>query len=200
MSSPRAKPLPKRPRTEYELITRSEMWDSDGNVVLQVQNTQFHVHWSVLARHSSVFRDMQGLPQPDGQPSVDRCPVMEIMTIHRTSKPAGSTIYPSVGFVLPFPVVRAFIRLGRKYDFEDLFDSAVASLGSHYPTSIEAYNAEPPQTRIEWYSALHFDIINLAIENNIWSALPCAYYSVLGRFSLVNSEVRGPGTSDRLTE
>jgi hypothetical protein len=73
--------------------------------------------------------------------------------------------------VLPFPVVRAFIRLGRKYDFEDFFDSAVASLGSDYPTSIEAYDAEPPQTRIEWYSALHLDIINLATENNIWSAL-----------------------------
>ncbi|KAJ7809047.1 hypothetical protein B0H14DRAFT_2524835 [Mycena olivaceomarginata] len=201
---PEQKPLPKRPRTEYELITRSEIWDSDGNVVLQVQNTQFHVHWSVLARHSSVFRDMQGLPQPDGQPSVDRCLVMEI---YDDPQDARSDVFPACSKfhcyqlgVLPFPVVRAFIRLGRKYDFEDFFDSAVASLGSHYPTSIEAYDAEPPQTRIEWYSALHFDIINLATENNIWSALPCAYYSVLGRFSLVNPEVRGPGTSDRLTE
>jgi hypothetical protein len=75
------------------------MWNSDGNVVLQAQNTQFRVHWIVLARHSSVFRDMQGLPQPDGQPSVDRCPVMEIYDDPHDVKYLLEALHlPSVGF------------------------------------------------------------------------------------------------------
>jgi hypothetical protein len=87
------------------------MWNSDGNVVLQAQNTQFRVHWSVLARHSSVFRDMQGLPQPDGQPSVDRCPVMEIYDDPQGVKYLLEALYiPSVGFGFPRRVL-IFSRL-----------------------------------------------------------------------------------------
>lgn len=54
------------------------MWNSDGSVILQAANTQFRVHWSVLARHSSVFRDMQGSPQPADQHTIDGCPVVEL--------------------------------------------------------------------------------------------------------------------------
>jgi hypothetical protein len=74
MSSPPAK----RQRTEDEPITRSQIWNSDGSVVLQAANTQFRVHWSVLARNSSVFRDMQGVPQPADQPGVEGCPIVEL--------------------------------------------------------------------------------------------------------------------------
>jgi hypothetical protein len=71
-------PPQKRHRTEDAPITRSEIWHNDGSVVLQPGNTQFRVHWSVLALHSSFFRDMQGLPQPPDQPSVEGCPVVEL--------------------------------------------------------------------------------------------------------------------------
>ncbi|KAJ7231873.1 hypothetical protein B0H12DRAFT_996082, partial [Mycena haematopus] len=56
----------------------SETWFDDGNVVLQAGNTQFRVHWGILALHSSVFRGMQGLPQPPDQPGVDGCPIVEL--------------------------------------------------------------------------------------------------------------------------
>ncbi|KAJ7821518.1 hypothetical protein B0H14DRAFT_1331921 [Mycena olivaceomarginata] len=59
-------------------ITRSDIWYEDGSVVLQAQHTQFRVHWGVLARQSSFFHDMQGLPQPPDQPSVDGCPVVKL--------------------------------------------------------------------------------------------------------------------------
>lgn len=74
MSSPPAK----RQRTENAPLTRSDIWHSDGSVVLQARDTQFRVHWSVLALHSSVFRGMQGLPQAVDQPSMDGCPVVEL--------------------------------------------------------------------------------------------------------------------------
>ncbi|KAJ7686514.1 hypothetical protein B0H17DRAFT_1071804 [Mycena rosella] len=58
MSSPPAE----RQRTGKASITRSQIWHSDGSIILQADDTQFRVHWSVLAMHSSFFRDMQGLP------------------------------------------------------------------------------------------------------------------------------------------
>jgi hypothetical protein len=72
-------PPAKRQRTdEDEPITRSDIWYEDGSVVLQARNTQFRVHWSVLAQHSSFFRDMQKLPQPPDQPNADGCPIVEL--------------------------------------------------------------------------------------------------------------------------
>ncbi|KAJ7935112.1 hypothetical protein B0H13DRAFT_1474520, partial [Mycena leptocephala] len=50
----------------------------DGSVVLQAENTQFRVHWSILSIHSSVFHDMQGLPQPPDQDSIEGCPVVQL--------------------------------------------------------------------------------------------------------------------------
>ncbi|KAJ7809062.1 hypothetical protein B0H14DRAFT_2380041 [Mycena olivaceomarginata] len=127
-------PSPKRQRTEDAPITRSEIWKRDGSVVLQAANTQFRVHWSVLEENSSVFRGMQGHPQPVDQDSVDGCPVVEISDDPVDVEYLLKALYnPSK--VLPFPVVSAFVRLGRKYDFKDLFDLAVARLHCGRQTS-----------------------------------------------------------------
>jgi hypothetical protein len=73
MSSPAAQ----HQRTE-DAPTRSKIWHSDGSIVLQVDNTQFRVHWSLLALNSSFFRDMRGLPRPPNQPSIEGCPIVEL--------------------------------------------------------------------------------------------------------------------------
>jgi hypothetical protein len=75
MSSPAAK----RPRTENAPIMRSDIWYKDGSVILQADGIQFRVHWGVLSEHSSFFRDLENLPQPPEQPSVDGCPVVELL-------------------------------------------------------------------------------------------------------------------------
>ncbi|KAJ7307095.1 hypothetical protein DFH08DRAFT_720291, partial [Mycena albidolilacea] len=72
--------------------------------------------------------------------------------------------------------------LGRKYEFKDLFDSAMARLTSQYPTTLEAYDAiQATIDSFVLYPGFDFDIVALDSENNIWSALPCAYYGVLER-------------------
>lgn len=43
---------------EFSVIVRSDIWQFDGNVVLQAENIQFRVHKSVLAANSVVFKDM----------------------------------------------------------------------------------------------------------------------------------------------
>ncbi|KAF8216746.1 hypothetical protein K438DRAFT_1558240 [Mycena galopus ATCC 62051] len=192
MSSP-----PATHRTEYTTITRSETWFRDGNVVLQAASMQFRVHWGVLARHSSVFcdHDMQGLPQPPGQPSVDGCPVIKLSDAPDDVEHLLKVLYSPTFLkqsALPLPIIGALIRLGRKYDFQDLFHSAVTHLTSEYPATLEEYDAMSDDFKtIEWYPGVSFDIISLASENNILSVLPCACYCLVRAFSLVNAKVPG---------
>ncbi|KAJ7772123.1 hypothetical protein DFH07DRAFT_697061, partial [Mycena maculata] len=204
-------PPAKRQRTDAS-ITRSDVWYKDGSVVLQADATQFRVHWGVLAQHSSFFRDMEGLPQPPGQDNVDGCLVVELagdsaVDVQQVLK----TLYnPSILFnnekAIPFPIIASIVRLGRKYDFEDLLRAAVERLTFENPSSLEHYDAlrvkdkvVPP--RILDYSGLCFDVITLARENHLSSILPCAYYRVItsyDRATLFDGIPRRDGTSATL--
>jgi hypothetical protein len=42
--------------------TPSEIWFSDGNIILEAGNKRFKVHRAVLSMHSTVFKDMFALP------------------------------------------------------------------------------------------------------------------------------------------
>ncbi|KAK7025084.1 BTB domain-containing protein [Favolaschia claudopus] len=186
MSSPPAK----RQRAENAPITRSDTWFSDGNVVLQADNTQFRVHWGVLALHSSVFSDMQGLPQPPDQPTVEGCAVVELQDDPEDVELMLKALY-SLKFHcqkrLPLPAVGAFLRLGRKYDIQDLFDSAVARLTSEFPTTLEGHDRicfENLETIEATYDNAIFDLISIASDNNISTALPCAYLYVVNYCSV----------------
>ncbi|KAF8216824.1 hypothetical protein K438DRAFT_1536917, partial [Mycena galopus ATCC 62051] len=188
-------PLAKRQRTDSNAtLTRSEIWFSDGNIVLQAARTQFRVHWGILALHSPIFRDMQGLPQPPDQPSVDGCSVVELSDDPVDVKIILKALYtPAAPFPrkegLPLPVIGALIRLGRKYDFNYLLEPAVACLTSQYPTTLIALAAVRGRVQefktIQWFRGIEFDIIALARENKILSILPYAYYCLAEKFTLL---------------
>ncbi|KAF8217107.1 hypothetical protein K438DRAFT_1798313 [Mycena galopus ATCC 62051] len=188
MSSPRGQDQ----RTENTSIIRSETWRHDGNVVLQAANTQFRVHWSLLALHSSVFRDMEGLPQPPGQPSVEGCPILELFDDPDDVEYLLKALYiPEFHCQrkLPFSAISAFVRLGRKYDFKYLFDSAVARLISEFPATLEefdAINVDSDFSTIESCPGIFFSIIALLSQDNILSALPSAYF-----FAVISNSLAG---------
>ena len=77
------------------LATRSSIWLSDGNIVLQAENTQFKVHQGYLARLSTIFSDVFSVPQPvDGsQPLVDGCVVLHLQDSAQDLFVALSEIY-----------------------------------------------------------------------------------------------------------
>ncbi|KAF7362257.1 BTB domain-containing protein [Mycena venus] len=193
-------------------ITRSDIWHDDGSVVLQVETTQFRVHWGVLRLHSSFFRQMQGLPQPSDQPMVDGCPVIELSDdLVDVQYLLKALYFPTfvAATALPLQAVGALIRLGRKYDFADLLNSAVGRLTFENPTTIEEVDALVAlqsggwysPTRILGYPGVLFDMLTLARENNITSVLPCAYYRVLLQHTLMqilDGIPRGDGTTASL--
>jgi hypothetical protein len=65
---------------ETDRSSRSEYWFDDGSVVIQAEYTQFRVHRTLLARHSSVFRDMFSVPQPiaNSELLVEGCSVVHL--------------------------------------------------------------------------------------------------------------------------
>ncbi|KAF7351128.1 BTB domain-containing protein [Mycena sanguinolenta] len=165
MSSPPAK----RKRTETTSITRSEIWYKDGSVVLQAENTQFRV----------------ALPQPPNQPTVDGCSIVELQDSAEDVEYLLKAVYDPQFLgqpALTLAAVGALIRLGRKYDFQTIFESAMARITSENPTTLEAYDAligddgiyKP--TRIADCGGFRFELLTLVRENNILSALPVAYY------------------------
>ncbi|KAJ7772079.1 hypothetical protein DFH07DRAFT_879163 [Mycena maculata] len=178
-----ASPPAKRPRTENVLITCSDIWYRDGSVVLQAGDTQFRVHWTVLEQNSPFFRAMQGLPQPPDQPTVEGCPVVELPDDAEDVRYLLKALYSPTFLMqktLPFPAVAALIRLGRKYDFREILDATVERVTFENPTTLEEFpSGKYNPTRIDYHPGLVFDMITLIRENNILSALPCAYYRAI---------------------
>jgi hypothetical protein len=76
--------------------------------------------------------------------------------------------------------VGALIRLGRKYHFKELLDSAVARLTLENPTTLEEFDAVTLKSlaamSIVPYSGISIEIATLASENNLLSLLPSAYF------------------------
>lgn len=61
-------------------LARSDIWFSDGNIVLVAGSAAFKVHRGQLERQSEVFRDLFSLPQPEDQNQtlVDGCPAIDL--------------------------------------------------------------------------------------------------------------------------
>ena len=76
-----AAPILSSPATPGEVRRHSDLWFDDGNVVfVGTDNTGFRLHRSILSRHSTIFRDMFGMPQPDavGAETLEGCPVVHL--------------------------------------------------------------------------------------------------------------------------
>lgn len=64
---------------EIEHLPRHEdLWFEDGNIVVAVSDLSFRLHRGVLARHSSIFKDMFQLPQAAEVPMAHRCPAVQL--------------------------------------------------------------------------------------------------------------------------
>ncbi|KAF8178638.1 hypothetical protein K438DRAFT_2021908 [Mycena galopus ATCC 62051] len=149
--------------------TRSEVWCKDGSVILQAEDTQ-------------------GVTSTPDQPTVDECPVVELHDSVVDVKYLLQALYDPHFLgqtALPLVVVGALIRLGRKYDFKRLLDSAVARLTFDNPATLAEYDALFPKnhqyhpTRICNTPGFYFDVLAIARENGILSALPIACYHAL---------------------
>ncbi|KAF7315143.1 BTB domain-containing protein [Mycena indigotica] len=214
MSEAQAPPA-KRARTRTDLetsapITRSEIWHSDGSLVLQAATTQFRVHWSVLSSHSSVFKDMHGIPQPATPgPMVENCPLIQLHDDPQDVENVLRVLYDPTLLLLQkapqFTLVASLVRMGRKYNFVNLWKVGVSLLEAEIPTSLAQFDAlrrNKLKTGIVDYPGLYMDILTLVRDNQIYTLQPGAYYVVLKKYSkeeLLDGISRPDGITSQLS-
>ncbi|KAF7299345.1 BTB domain-containing protein [Mycena indigotica] len=170
-------------------ISRSqEFWFNDGSVILQVENTQFRVAQSLLAMHSSVFRDMFTIPLPPEEPLVEGCPVVVLSGDKAVDwSHLLRAVYPSrCDFFSPdkkdIHAFAAVFRLSKKYDFTVFRRECLQCFKAEFPTTLEEYDDSPNKHQWKWTLStsdlLSILCINLARELGIFSVLPVAFYQL----------------------
>ncbi|KAF5340730.1 hypothetical protein D9611_007355 [Ephemerocybe angulata] len=174
------------PTTEPAPVIRSDLWFEDGSVVLQVQDVQFKVHRTIVARHSPIFLDVFAMPHPQDEPTVEGCPVLHLQDSVQDVRHMLLAFYDkghSTRDPLAFDAVAAMIRMGRKYDIDYLRHEALLRLTTEFPTTLSEWDKLPHDyTQIHHQSGILFDIVNLAHDNDIKSVLPAAYYLCIQEF------------------
>ncbi|KAJ7825830.1 hypothetical protein B0H14DRAFT_2819178 [Mycena olivaceomarginata] len=169
-------PPAKRQRIENAPITRSEIWYSDGSVVLRAETSQFCVHWSVLAQHSSFFLDLQALlPQPEsGQPTMDGCPLVELQD--------------TAADVEHLLTVRSLIT-----DKSHFHSSYILHCTACFREPHDAEGGTPPETtKTVPYGGIYRDMLTLLRENGLQKILPCAYLRLSKQTTLFLGNGSGP--------
>ncbi|KAF8130914.1 hypothetical protein K438DRAFT_2032132 [Mycena galopus ATCC 62051] len=109
---------------ELTAVGREMIWEElPGIFGLPAWNELKNDLWTLAFRYA--FKD---LPQPPEEPTVDSRPVLELQDTVEDVQFLLKALFFVGQTALPFAVMAAFIRLGHKYNFKTLFDSAVARL------------------------------------------------------------------------
>ncbi|KAJ7246359.1 hypothetical protein C8J57DRAFT_1476044 [Mycena rebaudengoi] len=185
-------PNAKRRRTddieasEPPLIRSTEYWFDDGNIILQVEGTQFRIHKSLLALHSSVFRDMFRIPLPPDEPILEGCMIVALsgdtvqdwICLLNTIYPKDPA--PPTEINIPsLAVISAFLRLGKKYDFSVFQKSALQRLEYEFPNTLAGLENRIAYKQIAACGPVELSVLDLAREMHLHSVLPMVYLDII---------------------
>ncbi|KAJ7175358.1 hypothetical protein C8R46DRAFT_1188832 [Mycena filopes] len=180
----------KRRRTDASdaspLVRSEDYWFDDGNIILQVETTQFRLVKSILSMHSSVFRDMFTMPLPKDEPRTENCPVVVL---------SGDTVQDWVLFLgVLFPrtyveeaptatLLAAILRLSKKYDCEAFRKDCLRRLRTEFPTTLREFDILTAGLKWDLVDYEPFStypvLVSLAREVGLYSLLPALYVGLL---------------------
>ncbi|KAF7317542.1 BTB domain-containing protein [Mycena kentingensis (nom. inval.)] len=178
------------PDSEVPIQRSADYWFEDGSIVLQVEGIQFRVAKTILAMHSTVFKDMLTLP-PTDEPLVEGCPVVHLSG--DTPEDWGhllAAMHPKDYFPEEKPTfasLSSVLRLSNKYDFPVFRRQCISRLKGEFPATFASYDAAPGywskiDMPAEWSaSETSVNVVNLAREVGLYSILPCALYIIVNR-------------------
>ncbi|KDR79549.1 hypothetical protein GALMADRAFT_243642 [Galerina marginata CBS 339.88] len=185
-------PLTKRKRSDestLELSKSPNFWFKDGNIVIQAQNTQYRVHQSILARHSKVFCDMFDLSQPVGESLVEGCAIIHVSDAPKDWQNLFGILYDNdITYnsteVFSLPVLSAMLRLGRKYDFDKLYATALQRIKIEVPESLKQWDTKYPPKKTSPLDGQEIEVLNVLLEMGIRSLLPVVYFICVKNLTL----------------
>ncbi|KAJ4477208.1 hypothetical protein J3R30DRAFT_3483321 [Lentinula aciculospora] len=156
----------------------SDLWYSDGNLILETEDSSFKVYSGLLAQKSSVFRDMFTFPQPTGNenvPSVRLFDSTEDLTwfLKAILDPEFFEPPPSQ---TDLSIVGGILRLSRKYDVQFLRKRALLHVQSTYPSNLNAWKRRETHRSIPPIDNSPFAILPLVREFELDWALPAVLY------------------------
>ncbi|GLB45507.1 putative protein with domain of unknown function (DUF4646) [Lyophyllum shimeji] len=168
-------------------ITRSEIWFTDGNIVIEAERAQFRVHRGVLAKQSDVFKGLFDIPTPRGDPTVEGCPIVQVSDTAQDWEHLLNVLYNWIAYssgALPVPILSAMIRLGHKYDLLLVLKEAVSRVEFEFPSSRTAFFESSNWTMINIDE--DFEILELLLvarECKLYRALPGVYLKLARMFN-----------------
>ncbi|GBE89310.1 hypothetical protein SCP_1503180 [Sparassis crispa] len=197
---------------EGELRKDDEFWFTDGNIVLITRNVAFRVHQGVLSRHSDVFRDLFTVPQPAVQERMFDSPVVRLSDSASDLRHLLRVLYDGRRFYLmredrlPFAAVEALVRLGQKYEIQDLREQGLVLLKAVFPDNFLAWNASlkansEDTSTVVMETTDAIAAVNLARVIGCRSMLPAALYRCcqLSAAELCGGVSRGDGHTEQLS-
>ncbi|KAH6907711.1 hypothetical protein BKA70DRAFT_1104613 [Coprinopsis sp. MPI-PUGE-AT-0042] len=159
------------------------LWFDDGNIIFQVETTQFRVHKSILLSHFEVIATMLSLPQPETPetPFVEGCPVVILQgdkaeDWHDVLKYVIYDGFRSLRSRSNISFVRAALTIADKYDCQHITREMKDRLEMTFPSTLAEYHS---QQRQDWViidgDNSQWDVINLAVEFKVLACLPYLY-------------------------
>lgn len=156
--------------TRLAVKKHSDLWFSDGSVVLRAEDTVFRVHISQLSRRSLFFRDLFSLPQPGPPDSsvadvngpdglwlgrdgmFEGCP---LLLLHDSAEDLANLLNalydggPALGNNdrEDFRVAAGILRLSTKYIIDSLRSKTLHHLGIAWPSTLQGWDVREELTR-----------------------------------------------------
>jgi len=196
--------------TNSQGITRDEeFWYPDGSIVLVARGRAFKIYHGLLAQYSEIFQDLLSVPQPESAETIDGRPL-----VHLTDSPEDlrymlrfvfqRKYFPS-DHGIEFDACAALIRLGHKYQFDDVQREGVRQLKLFFPEDYASwmkmytYGLGSPEIRCSPQETIR--AVNLARLVGAETVLPAALYACcqLDSPDLVNGYVGPDGIIERLS-
>ncbi|KAI0706736.1 hypothetical protein C8T65DRAFT_651819 [Cerioporus squamosus] len=202
-----------------------ELWFANGNLVLIARNVEFRVWKAPLIKHSPVFRDMLSLPQDvaststtlDGasaSPKNAMGSAAPSAIVHLSDSPEdlrhflhaffpGKALRPMGRLDPPYEELAAQIRLGHKYEVDQMVQRNIDYLKQYYVDDYFAWtNAPTPPLEPRGFEPKHaIGIVNLARLTGTESILSTAlmHCSVLEPALIVRGFQREDGSWEVLS-
>ncbi|KAH9856212.1 hypothetical protein C2E23DRAFT_722714 [Lenzites betulinus] len=188
----------------------SELWFDDGNLILVTGNVEFKVYRGPLIAHSPIFKDMLSLPQPSepDQSSENACPVIPLHDSADDLRHAlrvfvpGNSLRSVAGATEPtYDEVAACIRIGHKYQIDELVQRNITFLQKLYPSDYNSFLATRRNHRPPSFTRAHaIGVVNLARLVNVPSLIPIALMEccTIGA-NIVHGLLHADGTREMLT-
>ncbi|KAJ7151984.1 hypothetical protein C8R46DRAFT_1357602 [Mycena filopes] len=165
---------------------RSDIWFDDGNIVLQAEDTQFRVYKGTLCNSFDVLKNL--VENVEDSKGIEGCPLLllsdsAIEVGHVLQRMFHPWSYPE-NTPVPFDVVSAHLRLGRKYAMKPLYDSALARIAFSFPTTLEEFLNSDKNESILFKDALGISrslgiVVNTVVivrELDLLHLLPAAFW------------------------